>query len=170
MAVEVYKNPHRGSGLPDAENLAAGEVATDATAAIALYQQCPHKMTTSLQESEHLARRSGVAKVYLKREDERMRYKLTKKAYIINIKKTTLRGRAALAITKTLETLICDTHALKIKVGSVDRSGTYNISDLSVEHAEWPLKDPFNRTHIQICLVCADFNVMCELNFLKYRR
>ena len=72
MSAEILKNPLRGTGLPSTEGLADGEVATDARAAIALFQKCPVKHQTTLGSFEKLASQAGVGEVWLKLESERM--------------------------------------------------------------------------------------------------
>ncbi|MGI9356872.1 MAG: pyridoxal-phosphate dependent enzyme [Rhizobiaceae bacterium] len=68
----VLCNPWRGKRLPQQDALAAGEVETDARAAIALFAACPTAAATPLVEAPELARKLGIASLQLKDERQRM--------------------------------------------------------------------------------------------------
>ena len=72
MTIELIANPLRGKGLAQLDGLAAGEVETDARAAIALYQHCPIKQQTPVESKPQLAQIANVGEVWLKLESERM--------------------------------------------------------------------------------------------------
>ncbi|MEP1205719.1 MAG: pyridoxal-phosphate dependent enzyme [Rhizobiaceae bacterium] len=127
MSVQILSNPLRGNGLPDTDGLADGNVATDARAAIALYQHCPAKHATSLQKFDSLATRAQVAEVWLKLESERMglgSFKALGAAYAI-AKEAASRADSndADAMSKALvgETYICASagnHGLSVAAGA----------------------------------------------------
>ncbi|MEP1090254.1 MAG: pyridoxal-phosphate dependent enzyme [Rhizobiaceae bacterium] len=127
MAIELIANPLRGTGLSNMEGLADGEVETDATAALALYQHCPAKHATPVINDESLARQAGVAEVWLKLESERMglgSFKALGAAYAI-AKEAAKRADAADAdsMAKALvgETYICASagnHGLSVAAGA----------------------------------------------------
>ena len=72
LSIQFLKNPLRGEGLSEFSGLAKGEVETDARAAQALYEHCPAKHATPLQQNSVLADQFGVAELWLKMEDQRM--------------------------------------------------------------------------------------------------
>ncbi|NKB53790.1 MAG: pyridoxal-phosphate dependent enzyme [Rhizobiaceae bacterium] len=127
MPIEILKNPLRGNGLSSTEGLATGSVAVDARAALALYNNCPAKHQTALQEFDGLAARAKVAQVWLKLESERMglgSFKALGAAYAI-AKQAASRAASsdADAMSKALqgETYICASagnHGLSVAAGA----------------------------------------------------
>lgn len=127
MSADILPNPLRGSGLPNIDGLAAGDVAIDARAALALYQNCPAKHQTALQQFSDLATTAQVAEVWLKLESERMglgSFKALGAAYAIAKQAA---GRVdsgdAEAMSKALagETYICASagnHGLSVAAGA----------------------------------------------------
>lgn len=69
---EILKNPLRGEGIKEQTGLAKGEIETDGSAARALYEQCPVASVTPLIDHTELAALTGIAKLHLKDERERM--------------------------------------------------------------------------------------------------
>ena len=75
-ATEVFPNPWRGEGLPDAiltgGTMADGDVVTDATAARNLFALCPAAHRTPLCDRPDLAAAMGLGSLWLKDERTRM--------------------------------------------------------------------------------------------------
>lgn len=127
MSAEIFSNPLRGKGLTDTDGLADGGVATDARAALALYQNCPAKHQTALKQFDDLAAKAGVGEVWLKLESERMglgSFKALGAAYAIAKQAA---GRAdsgdaeAMSTALTGETFICASagnHGLSVAAGA----------------------------------------------------
>ena len=72
MPLQLIANPLRRVGLPHSDQLAEGEVATDASAAMALFAQCPVSHATRLEQFPQLAALAGCGEVWLKLESDRM--------------------------------------------------------------------------------------------------
>ncbi|MCJ8307826.1 MAG: pyridoxal-phosphate dependent enzyme [Hyphomicrobiales bacterium] len=127
MTIELIANPLRGKGLAQLDGLAAGEVETDARAAIALYQHCPIKQQTPVESQPQLAQIANVGEVWLKLESERMglgSFKALGAAYAI-AKEAAKRVDAsdAQAMSKALEgeVFICASagnHGLSVAAGA----------------------------------------------------
>jgi diaminopropionate ammonia-lyase len=82
--LQIIDNPHRGIGLPPEGN--APLPSTDAGAVARLLALCPAHAPTPLTESTDLARRAGVARVWVKDERGRMglgSFKALGAAYVI---------------------------------------------------------------------------------------
>ena len=127
MTVELLENPLRGKGLAQLDDLATGEVETDARAAIALYQHCPAKHATPVESRPELAEQARVGEVWLKLESQRMglgSFKALGAAYAI-AKQAAKRADSsdAQAMAKALngEVFICASagnHGLSVAAGA----------------------------------------------------
>jgi len=70
--MDLFTNPLKGTGLPEASDLQPGEIITDPTAANLLFAECPVATPSPLITSTDLANIFGVGQVILKDERERM--------------------------------------------------------------------------------------------------
>ena len=72
MAVQLLVNRFKNQGLPKLDGLTQGEIIEDAAAARALFSLCPSAAATAMDEFTEFAERASIARLWVKREDQRM--------------------------------------------------------------------------------------------------